>query len=311
MEEGESHRTLDGKPYRRFLCRCDCGVRKLIRIDGLRRGDSRSCGCLQKESRTRGGWGSDVTGQRFGRLVVLQESNPYRSPSGIKKRRFLCRCDCGTEKTIRLSHLRSGDASSCGCLQKETGAAGFYGNPHLDRARAWQMQNIIDGFLGWTTDYLYFLPVDDTYALVDEEDFFNLSQRKWYLIITPSGSYYAYTIFSKGRKKLTARMHQIILPLPKGFEVDHKNCNGLDNRRHNLRAATHSQNCANRTVGGKNKRLSKYKGVSKKNRKWSAAVQKDGTIYRLGSFTTEQEAARAYNEAAKRLFGEFARVNRI
>ncbi|NJL52685.1 MAG: AP2 domain-containing protein [Hydrococcus sp. SU_1_0] len=61
----------------------------------------------------------DLTGQVYGRLTVIKEVEPYISPNGNKAFRWLCKCECGTEKEIQLSNLRSGTTTSCGCYQKE------------------------------------------------------------------------------------------------------------------------------------------------------------------------------------------------
>lgn len=95
--------------------------------------------------------------------------------------------------------------------------------------------------------------------------------------------------------------------------VDHINGNGLDNRRSNLRLATAFQNLANMAI---RPHTSQYKGVSyykhrTSYKKWVAEIRCNRKRVRLGAFESEIEAARAYNEAAKNLFGEFARLNPI
>ena len=98
-------------------------------------------------------------------------------------------------------------------------------------------------------------------------------------------------------------MHRVILGLPTGDprHVDHANGDGLDNRRVNLRLASMTENARNQRV-----RLhsSQYKGVSafRRTHRWTAAIH-------LGYFLTERAAAEAYDDAARRLFGEFARCN--
>lgn len=87
--------------------------------------------------------------------------------------------------------------------------------------------------------------------------------------------------------------------------VDHANSSGLDCRLSNLRPCTHSENAKNRRIGqGK-----RYKGIAQVGDKWRAQITSDGTIHRLGTFPTPEDAARAYDEAATRLHGEFARLN--
>jgi HNH endonuclease len=104
-------------------------------------------------------------------------------------------------------------------------------------------------------------------------------------------------------------MHRVIKPgLP---QIDHKDRNGLNNQRSNLRGCTTSQNQANRVkcVAGS----SRYKGVSwsQEHRRWKAAIKKDGQPFFGGHHRREIDAARAYNRMAKKLFGPFARINRL
>jgi hypothetical protein len=104
-------------------------------------------------------------------------------------------------------------------------------------------------------------------------------------------------------------MHKLILP---GIRcVDHKNGNGLDNRRCNIREASLADNQHNMRLSIRNK--SGYKGVcwDKYAKKWRAMIGVKGRLKNLGSFTTPQEAAAAYNNAATSLYGEFSRLNKI
>ena len=106
-------------------------------------------------------------------------------------------------------------------------------------------------------------------------------------------------------------MSHIICPCPAGFEVDHINRNKLDNRKSNLRIATRSENCANR--GSFQESSSKYKGVhwSKKTGRWEVAIRKDGKQIYIGGFDDEIAAASAYNNYARKLWGDFAVLNDI
>lgn len=151
---------------------------------------------------------------------------------------------------------------------------------------------------------------DEEYTLVDDEDYDFLVQWKW--CYHPNG--YAIRIErAKINNKVsckTVRMHRVVNNTPKEYLTDHINGNRLDNRKDNLRNCTHSENNMNR----KSKHgASKYKGVSKDNgyKNWRAQIQKDGKVRHLGTFKCEKEAARTYNKAAKELFGEYARLNKI
>lgn len=101
-------------------------------------------------------------------------------------------------------------------------------------------------------------------------------------------------------------MHQLFVS---GGKVDHKNGNGLDNRRSNLRLATTQQN--NFNVGITKRNTSGYKGVYPARNGFVATIRKSGKLYHGGTFKTALEAAKKYNELAKQYHGEFAWLNRV
>lgn len=96
---------------------------------------------------------------------------------------------------------------------------------------------------------------------------------------------------------------------PKGYTWDHKDRNGLNNQKNNLRLATPQQNAANRT--NTKKSLSSFRGVARYHlhHKWAARVKVDNKLIFLGFFDNKEEAARCYDKAAIKYFGEFANLN--
>ena len=144
------------------------------------------------------------------------------------------------------------------------------------------------------------------FALVDEEDFDWLSAWYWTALIRPGRSPYA---FRKVNGK-PVYLHRFIMGDPPEMDVDHKDGNGLNCRRDNLRVCTHARNQQNyskcSTVTS-----SSFKGVTwdKNRRKWMARIKVNRKFSNLGRFENEQDAACAYDEAANQLFGEFARLN--
>lgn len=144
------------------------------------------------------------------------------------------------------------------------------------------------------------------YALVDNNDYPELSKHKWCVSCGTN------TCYAKRRcGKDTVLMHRELLGLKKHNErlSDHKNCNGLDNQQHNLRISTVAQNQQNQKPCRVHS--SKYKGVSlnKDNNKWYARIQYGGKQIYLGLFDDEKKAAIAYDIKAKKFFGEFAYLN--
>lgn len=145
------------------------------------------------------------------------------------------------------------------------------------------------------------------FALINEEDFELVSSYKWYAS-KGKNTYYAH------HKRLSlVSMHRLIMGVTDSkIFVDHKNRNGLDNTRINLRLATHIQNNCNK-CGYKN-RSSTFKGVywNKEKMKWTCQITPPGEKTRhIGHFKSEIAAAMAFNEAALRYHGEFAYINQI
>ena len=143
-------------------------------------------------------------------------------------------------------------------------------------------------------------------AIVDNKDFKLLNKFKW--IYLSAGRGYAVTYINN---KLIL-MHRLILNPSFQKEIDHRNGNGLDNRRCNIRICEHKDNMRNRKLQKNN--TSGFKGVSlfkKKSgwTKWRAAVQVNGKKICLGFFDNLEEAAKTYNEGAIKYFGEFAKLN--
>lgn len=142
-------------------------------------------------------------------------------------------------------------------------------------------------------------------AMVDDEDYEMVNEYKWHY----HHDSYAVTTWSKvaGRVKFLL-MHRLILgELVRGKVTDHINGNGLDNRRENLRVCSQSENTCNQKQSKSN--TSGYKGVFLQGKKWKTQIRINGKTHYIGYFSDKIEAARAYNEAAKKYHGEFARLN--
>lgn len=148
------------------------------------------------------------------------------------------------------------------------------------------------------------------YAIVDSEDFERLHKHKWCANKAKKTCYADRTVRVGRNKRKHVLMHREILDPPDHLYVDHINHNGLDNRKANLRTATHRQNCYNRVHFKKNP-SSRYKGVcfNRATEKWDVQIRRYGKCTHLGCFDDEVEAAKAYDKAAKEHQGEFAALN--
>jgi len=144
---------------------------------------------------------------------------------------------------------------------------------------------------------------------VDDEDFDYLSQFNWWLLSSGTGPKYAVRKLRIATKKWkTILMHRELLGVALDMHVDHINGNSLDNQKRNLRLASDQQNQQGFLTPRLNK-TSKYRGVSYSHGLWRAQISVNKKVLHLGRFKLENNAAWAYDRAAKEYFGEFASPN--
>lgn len=144
------------------------------------------------------------------------------------------------------------------------------------------------------------------FATIDVADLEFIMKLKWRLRLDSTIN----SIYAVASGKNGIKMHRYIMNAPTGMVVDHKNGDGLDNRRSNLRICTQGKNSLNRRKN-KNGKQSQYKGVWINGNKWAATLRVSGKNHYIGKFLTERDAALAYNDMAIKYFGEFANLNII
>lgn len=217
----------------------------------------------------------DLVGQVFGRLTVVSKADRSNS----RKVLWNCECSCGNSKVVRGCSLKSGDTQSCGCLNAER-AKGLHTTHGLHKHPLYKV------FIG----------------MIDR-------------CFNPKSTHYedyggrGITICDRWKDSLGNFIEDVAVGYGKGLHLDRINNDG-NYTPDNVRWVTPQQNNMNR--GGAKNSTSKYKGVSwnKATTKWRADIRKDGKLHYLGLFTDETEAALAYNEKAKELFGEYANLNK-
>ncbi len=255
-------------------CRCECGNTVFVSGTSLTHGFTKSCGCLQKDkvsafSRSRL---NDLSGQRFGRLTVLRLTDNVVG----KKKKYVCKCDCGNEIIVQAGNLANGHTRSCGCLVIDK-------NSEQKKVNEYE---IIDGYVR--------VKLNDTdYMFCDIDDWQRLKKYGWGKSV---GGYVVSGTKEEGdiyfHKKVTNTTSEI---------VDHINRNKLDNRKCNLRITNQRVNAINSKLPSNN--TSGHKGVRlNKHGSWVASITVNKKHIYIGSFRTKEEAVKARELAEEKYY---------
>ena len=104
-----------------WLCLCKCGKKTIVLGKHLRSGNTKSCGCYQKERASQSNIDrvDNIIGKKFGKLLVIEEQGFVNKNNGKRARIYKCLCDCGNYCLVQHSYLAFGDTKSCGCLRSK------------------------------------------------------------------------------------------------------------------------------------------------------------------------------------------------
>lgn len=222
--------------------------------------------------------GKDLTGKRFGRLVVIE-----RAENKGKYVMWKCLCNCGNYTVSRTGTLMSGEKLSCGCLHKEmTGK--------LNKPKRNEYEILGD-------EVRVSLRNSDEKMICDIEDWNKLKDYTW--LLAKNG----YAVTHKGKNvNMLSYFHAEVLQRTLGSVIDHINKNKLDNRKCNLRVTTQQVNSINSTTRKDN--TSGVKGVRKRKDtgKWSASITYNHRTIYLGCYDTLKDAVSARKAAEEKYF---------
>lgn len=216
----------------------------------------------------------DLAGLYYGSLTVIKRCGTARNGCAL----WLCKCDCGNLSKVRSDGLKSGHTKSCG--------------------RCPVNKYIVKGSI------TFGITAKEEHFIFDTEFLDIVKKYTWYMD-------HRKCVKTNIENNKSLRLHSLILGSTKGLQIDHINHNPSDNRKANLRMVTQQENIFNNPIRKDN--TSGYKGVSfnKSAKKYQATIVLNGKSYYLGIYKDKLEAAKAYNQKAMELFGEYAFLNAI
>ena len=241
------------------------------------------------------GWIMSEHGVADSRLIVIKQAEDYVGSNGKRKARYLCKCNCGSNKSILAcaSDIKNGHTLSCGCLQKEraskVGKQSKKYNNWIDEIFIDEHGSYRIGFTSNTNKEFY----------IDVEDYDKVKDYCWRECVDQTGYHY---LASRDRENTLLRMHNLIV----GKYYDHKDRNTFNNRKYNLRPATKNENARNKSLQINNK--SGVSGVffDRFCNKWRAYIGVNGKCFYVECCSNKENAIKARLKAEADYYGEFA-----
>lgn len=231
----------------------------------------------------------DLTGQKFGRLIVIKQAEDFVTSKDKHYSQWLCKCDCGGETTTLGSRLKEGQVKSCGCFAKETISKKFKKYNIYDLSGEFGI-----GYLDNGTEFYF-----------DLEDYDRIKNIKWKM---DKDGYIVSNVYNDELKKaIGIKMHRLIMNCPEDMFVDHIEPNERNNNRKlNLRICTLQENNMYRKIAKNN--TSGVTGVywHSSINKWTAFIYYKGKRIELGNYDNFEHAKAKRLKAEKEYYGEFS-----
>ena len=291
IKQVEDYVRPSGAHESQWLCECSCEENNIItvRASCLKSGNTKSCGCINKElTRSKNlidmtGWVMAEHGVPDSRWTVIK----FAGKNKWGEYSWLCECSCKekTRSIVTGRNLRSGISKSCGCINKERLYAESKKYNEYDLSGEYGV-----GYCSNNGMPFYF----------DLEDYDKIKNHCWY-DANVGNRYHSATAWDSETKQYI-RMHWLLA----GKNYDHANRNSMDNRKENLRPATPLENARNKSKLRRNK--SGIIGVSwdKSRNKWVASIFDKGKRIDLGRFEKKDDAIRKRLQAEAEYYKEFA-----
>jgi len=238
-------------------------------------------------------------GMKFNRLTVIEvdESSKIKNGKRILPSvwKYICKCDCGNTTLASKHGLISNNPKSCGCIRKETVSKRSKKTNRIEECG----------------DYIkvFFFNKENTYTIINKNDYPIIKNYCWRVLKTEYGNtFYACaslrSTYNYEHKNIL--MHRLLLSPIDEYVVDHKDGNGLNNRRNNIRICTHLQTSMNRKKNTNNS--SGIAGVfwSSTYNKWEVGITIGHKQRFLGRFTNKEDAIKARKEGEEKYRGEYS-----
>lgn len=231
----------------------------------------------------------NLTGQRFGRLTVIEQTEDFVTSKGKHYSAWLCKCDCGNDVSTIGSRLKNKMCQSCGCMQKELVSK------KMKKYNRYELLNEFGiGYLDDGTEFYF-----------DLEDYDLIKDIKWK---KDKDGYIVSNVYNKDTKKTSGiKMHRLITGCPDDMFVDHiENDKKNDNRKFNLRICTLQENNMHRKIAKNN--TSGVTGVYWHSYigKWTAFIYYKGKRIEIGNYDSFEQAKENRLKAEQKYYGEFS-----